>query len=373
VRFYERREVKDVIAYLRLIQNPVDTVSLRRVLNVPARGIGAVSLQRLEAHAEAENLSLFETLRVADDIGGLTPRVRAGIREFVGIVDLLHGYREKLSVTALVSELIDQTGYVKELRAERTLEAQTRIENVEELITVTKEYDSQPESSLTGFLEHLALMSDVDSYQESPDAVTLMTLHAAKGLEFPCVFLVGLEENILPHVRSIHGDQEALEEERRLCYVGITRAQEELVLTHTSRRSLFGSIQLNRPSRFLSEIPEELLEAVGPSSGRRSSGARATESSRWETPRTPFDPRRRDAQGSSLRSLDVHGLVDKLRAQKGGQFKPGDRVRHPTFGQGIVTKSLGSGEDEQVSAVFPGQGEKKLLVAFAKLERVVES
>jgi ATP-dependent DNA helicase UvrD/PcrA len=375
LRFYERREVKDILAYLRLILNPVDGLSLRRVLNVPARGIGAISLQRLEAHAEREQVPLFEALRTADSIEALTPRVRAAVREFVTIIDLLHGYRESLSITALATEVLDRTGYVKELQAEHTLEAQSRLENVQEFLSATKEFDETAEGGLTAFLEHLALMSDLDSYVDATDAVTLMTLHSAKGLEFPSVLLVGMEENILPHVRSIHGDTQALEEERRLCYVGITRAREELIITYASRRTLFGNIQANRPSRFLGEIPAELLRDAGlPQSRVAGRGSRAGGDEGWDEPptfgsgRATRDPR--PATSGSLASLDVQSLVDRLRAKKSGRFKGGDLVSHPVFGVGVVTKSTGTGDDEQVSVVFRGHGEKKLLLAFAKLEKV---
>src|SRR5207244_10385674 len=231
---YDRRVARDLLAYLRLIRIPFDAVRLRPVINSPPRGIGQVSMQRLEEFAASRQLSLFEVLEQVDEVPSLTPRVRAAAQQFVEIIRLMRQYQNSLSVTAISQELIDRTGYIKELRNEKTIEAQARIENLEEFATVTKEFDqSADEPTLQAFLEHVALMSDVDSYQEGAEAVTMMTLHAAKGLEFPAVFLVGLEEGIFPHSRSVSNAQ-ALEEERRLCYVGITRAQRELTLTYAS-------------------------------------------------------------------------------------------------------------------------------------------
>ncbi len=364
-RFYERREVKDLLAYLRLILNPFDNISLRRVINSPARGVGQVSMQRLDEFATSRQLSLFETLERVDEVPSLTPRVRAGSLRFVEIIHLMQQYHASLSVTAVVQELIDRTGYIKELQNEKTIEAQARIENLEEFTTVTKEFDRNAEEpTLRMFLEHVALMSDVDTYQEGADAVTMMTLHAAKGLEFPSVFLAGLEEGIFPHSRSLY-DAKALEEERRLCYVGITRAKRELTVTYASRRTLWGSVQLNQPSRFLTEIPEELYRngpparvAAGPTSDARRPGSMAA--------------RRRDEgdEGSSVRDLDVQGLVNTLKARQAGRYQSGDKVRHPTLGDGIVVKSSGAGDQEQVSVLFPGQGEKKFLASLARLDKL---
>jgi DNA helicase II / ATP-dependent DNA helicase PcrA len=377
-RFYDRREVKDILAYLRLVANPHDAVSLRRVINSPPRSIGAVTMQRLEAYAQAEEVSLFDALKAADQIEGITARARAAIRQFVEILELLALYRDSLSVTALVSEVLDRTGYIRELKSEGTLEAHDREQNVQELISVTKEFDSSAEEkTLSAFLEHVALMSDVDTYQQSESTVTLMTLHAAKGLEFPGVFLVGMEEGIFPHSRALYEEQE-LEEERRLCYVGITRAKEQLTLTSAARRTLFGSVQVNRPSRFLGEIPEELFGDALPSARRRDPRVADT---RWgDEDDGPViggqrSPASRREGSSSIRSLDVNQLVDALKtrgsaARPAGAFQAGDRVRHDRFGDGIVTRSRGAGEEEQVTVIFPGHGEKTLLAGIARLQKL---
>jgi DNA helicase II / ATP-dependent DNA helicase PcrA len=378
-RFYERREVKDLLSYLRLLINPFDTMSLRRVINSPPRGIGSVSMQRLEEFAASR--PLFEVLERADEVPGLTPRVRAAAQQFVQMIRLLQQYHTSLSVTAITQELIDRIGYIRELQKEKTIEAMGRIENLEEFTTVTREFDqSADEPTLAAFLEHVALMSDVDTYQEGAEAVTLMTLHAAKGLEFPSVFLVGLEEGIFPHSRSLY-DAKALEEERRLCYVGITRAQRELALTYASRRTLWGSVQLNQPSRFLREIPDELFrngpparvsaqtpDAIHPLCGYPQTPQRRSDTGDWR-PGTREAGGPGASEGSSLRDLDVQGLVNTLKSRQAGRFQPGERVRHPTFGEGIVVKSSGAGDQEQVSVLFPGHGEKKFLASMARLDK----
>jgi DNA helicase-2/ATP-dependent DNA helicase PcrA len=364
VRFYERKEIKDLVAYLRLVSNPNDSVSLRRIINAPPRGIGSVTIERLEAHGREAEVSLFESLRAVDSIPGVTTRARTAARQLVELLDLLTHYRNSLSVTALLNEVIDRTGYLRELKNEGTLEAQARTENVQELLTVTKEWDSgSEEHTLSGFLEHLALMSDVDTYEPSESAVTLMTLHAAKGLEFGRVFIVGMEEGIFPHSRS-QFDEEELEEERRLCYVGLTRAKDRLTLTSASRRTLFGAVQRNLPSRFLREIPEELFLGGAPKAG-------AARDRDLEWGDDDFGPVIGSGRVTGRgRPLDVGALVEAAKKKPAGAFRPGDRVRHATFGEGIVTRSRGGGEDEQVSVIFPGQGEKTLLAAIARLEKL---
>ena len=374
VRFYDRKEVKDLIGYLRLISNPADSLSLRRVLNAPPRGIGAKSIERLEGHAARNTVSLFDALADAEMVESLTPRARAAIRQFVEMIQRMAAKPPETPVTEMVHLLIDESGYLKDLKEEKTLEAQARVENVQEMVNVTREYDENVGLGLRGFLEQMALMSDVDTYKEEADAITMMTVHAAKGLEFRHVFLVGMEEEIFPHGRSLT-DQAQLEEERRLCYVGITRARQQLALTHSRRRTVFGQIRVQNPSRFLREIPEELFhdghsphapyryrEADSTVFGRRSDeGGRTYGAQKIVRPQE---------SGSSLRQVNVQELVDRHRRGAQGAFKPGDRVRHAAFGNGIVTKSTGTGADEQVSVVFPGVGEKKLIAGYAKLEKL---
>jgi DNA helicase-2/ATP-dependent DNA helicase PcrA len=371
LRFYDRKEVKDLIAYLRLLQNDADSLSLKRVLNAPPRGIGQKTLERLEAWAQAHTEPLFAALRAAGQVEGIGPRQRNAMAEFVRAMDALRELREKLPVAGLVREVIAQTGYLKSLEEERTLEAQARRDNVQEMANVAQEFDQQVGGTLRDFLEQMALMSDVDSLREEANAITLMTLHAAKGLEFPCVFIAGMEEDVFPHARSRYNDSQ-LEEERRLCYVGLTRARRRLVLTHARRRMVFGQTLYQSPSRFLNDIPEELFRedaAVG------RTGIRPPDP--WDSEGTVIGRgagRPATAAGarsaSSLGSLDLNGLIDQFKSRPKGAFQPGDRVRHPTFGDGIVTRSNGTGDDEQVTVIFAGQGEKKLIAGYARLEKL---
>jgi DNA helicase II / ATP-dependent DNA helicase PcrA len=364
VRFYERKEIKDVLSYLRLINNPADSVSLRRVLNVPARGIGATSLSAIEEEMNRSGRTLWEVLSHIDTLSTLQARTRAKIAEFATLIAGLRAERETLTVTEMTQRVLDRSGYRRALEEENTLESQTRLENVGELLTVTTEFEAQTDQpTLSGFLEQVSLVSDIDSLDAGADAVTLMTLHAAKGLEFPIVFLVGMEECVFPHIRSMASDSE-LEEERRLCYVGITRAKEELYLSAANRRTVFGNISYNPPSRFLKEIPRDLFH-----SGRARGGRGPTVSG--------FDPDADDAaQGRTAprpQKLWVEGPKapqQEARAAQNAEYKVGQKVRHGTFGIGVVLKVSGEGDNTTIEAVFPNVGPKKLLLAYAKLEKV---
>ena len=353
VRFYERREVKDILAYLRVIHNPLDSVSLKRIINVPTRGIGATTIARLEQEAHELKRALWDVVLEAHLIQDLLPRARNAVTQFGAMILELRNLREGHSVTEVARAVLDKTGYLADLEAERTVEAQTRAENVRELLTVTTEFDtSADDRTLAAFLEQVSLVSDLDDLNNERDAVTMMTLHSAKGLEFPVVFLVGLEEGIFPHSRSATSDKE-LEEERRLCYVGITRARQELYLTHAYRRTLFGTISTNPPSRFLKESPSELYDTpVSLSSftpDREPAGPRRL----WVT--APSTPRQQNIQSMS--------------GEDG--FRPGQKVKHDTFGTGVVLKVERLEHDIQVSVAFPTpHGIKKLLQSFAKLKKV---
>ncbi len=356
VRFYERKEVKDILAYLRVILNPLDTVSLKRVINVPSRGIGSTTLERLEHEAEEMGRPLWDAVLEAHNIKSLLPRARNAVTEFGSVILRLRELRESATVTQMTQAVLDATGYLRELEAERSIEAQTRAENVRELLTVTTEFDATAdERTLAAFLEQVSLVSDLDSVDTHSDAVTLMTLHAAKGLEFPVVFLVGLEEGVFPHIRSLNTDKE-LEEERRLAYVGITRAQEELYLTHAYRRTLFGSISYNPPSRFLKEIPTHLFDAPPPVRGF-----------------IPDDePAARRAEPPRKLWVDAPPTPRQQKVQEAGhEFRPGQKVKHETFGTGVVLSCKEADGDLQVSVAFPAPvGVKKLMQSFAKLRKV---
>ncbi len=358
VRFYERREVKDVLAYLQLLANPDDDVAFRRVVNVPRRGIGDRSVAALEAHALAGATSLMDAARDAETIAGLSTRAVGAVRAFVGLLDALrteltHG----MGVADLVEQVWERTGYLKELQAEGTIEALGREENVRELRSVAQgvvedaDVADGGEEALRALLDAVTLVNDQDQVTDGEGAVTLMTLHTAKGLEFPLVVLTGLEDGVFPHVRSL-SDTGELEEERRLCYVGMTRAEERLVLTHADRRTLWGGVAYNPPSRFLDELPETLVtrrgSVVAPTSSRDGS-ARASGG----------DDRRAGRRGAD--GIDV---VDM-----GAGFRPGDAVLHPRFGRGRVVEVAPAGDDHEVSVEFEEVGMKHLMLAYAALVR----
>ncbi len=344
IKFYERKEIKDILAYLRLVANPNDDISFGRVINVPKRGVGAASLDRIMQYALEREVSLFEALGDVEQIG-LTGKARKSCAEFYDMILHFHQMQDYLSVTELTEEIIEKTGYKEMLKAEKTLEAASRLENIEEFLTVTKNFEeSNDDKSLIAFLTDLALISDIDQLDEEDerqDAVLLMTLHSAKGLEFPVVFLVGMEEGVFPHSRSLMDDRE-MEEERRLAYVGITRAEEELYLTNAYMRTLFGRTTMNEPSRFIDEIPDELLHLVNRDAKARPSGKR-------ENP--------------------VFRGVVRPEPNKEIVWKPGEKVVHEKWGTGTIVGVKGQGDDTELDIAFPKQGVKRLLAKFAPIQK----
>ncbi|MEH7416122.1 DNA helicase PcrA [Neobacillus drentensis] len=369
-KFYDRKEIKDMLAYLRLISNPDDDISLRRVINVPKRGIGSSSVDKIADFAAMHDMSLYQALESVELLG-LSPKITKAAAQFR---DLIHNYtnmQEFLSVTELVEEVLDKSGYREMLKAEKSIEAQSRLENLEELLSVTKSFeDSSEDKSLVAFLTDLALVADIDSLDEDgekADAITLMTLHSAKGLEFPVVFLIGMEEGVFPHSRSLMEEAE-MEEERRLAYVGITRAEQTLFLTNAQMRTLFGRTSMNPASRFISEIPEDLIEGVVPEqrtgssfgSGKRSFGSSGTsfgsQKSTFTTPTTPRKP-----------------VMRPVSAASGGEdigWKVGDKAAHGKWGIGTVVSVKGQGEGVELDIAFPSPvGIKRLLAKFAPITK----
>jgi DNA helicase-2/ATP-dependent DNA helicase PcrA len=356
-RFYERKEIKDMLSYLRLVWNPADDASVRRVLNVPSRGIGETSMKEIEAFAAQSDSNLLVALASQDLQNALPKKAAGGARAFVSVLEEARKLAEEGRVTPVLRHLLNASGMIDALREEHTEEAQGRLENLQELLNVTAQYDESSESpSLGEFLESVALVSDVDAVEDGSSAVTLMTLHSAKGLEFPVVFLVGLEEGVFPHSRSMGSDTE-LEEERRLCYVGMTRAKEELHLMHAMRRSLYGQPNFNRRSRFLDDIPGELLSTPG------------------GDPYSPSVPRQvvPDRTGA-YRTIDATPPREKtpLRGPTWkAPFEVGQRVKHGKFGIGVVVACSPLKDDSEVTVAFPGViGVKKLVQGLAKLESV---
>jgi DNA helicase-2/ATP-dependent DNA helicase PcrA len=342
-RFYERKEIKDLVAYLQLLVNPDDDVAAQRIINVPRRGIGAKSVEAIELFAGREQASFMEACRRVEENHQLAARAVGAVKEFVGILDVLRTIveEEKPHLRRIVELTWERTGYLAELEGERTVEALGRVENLRELAGVADDFAQlQPDATLAELLERVSLIADTDQLEDGSSRLTLMTLHSAKGLEFPVVFMVGMEDSVFPHYRSL-GDPEEMEEERRLCYVGMTRAMERLYVSSAWQRSLYGGTNANPPSRFLSEMPADLVEH------RKGGGA-----SRRAAARTGPRP------GAKVGDVD-----------EGEEFAIGDRVLHPTFGPGTLLEMAGTRGNEEVLVKFDEFGTKRMLLAYAPMIR----
>ncbi|MET0490232.1 MAG: DNA helicase PcrA [Acidimicrobiales bacterium] len=353
-RFYDRREVKDAMAYVKAVVNPIDEVSVKRILNVPRRGIGDATIGRLDSWANSQGLAFVDALRRQDE-AGVTGKAVRGIASFVELLDELADVVPN-GPGALLEAVLERSGYVAELEAERSIESEGRLENLSELVGVARDFESVDE-----FLEQVGLVSDTDQLDDEDSAVVLMTLHSAKGLEYPAVFVVGMEDGVFPHMRSM-GEPDELEEERRLAYVGLTRAQQRLHLTHAWSRMLYGTTQYNPPSRFLDEIPAELVESI---EGNRRGSRRTAGASRWEGSR-PDPGAGRDRiveQAMTPRGPEPSG-ADSLG------LRIGDDVRHAKWGEGVILDIEGQGDKTEAVVRFPDIGEKRLLLAWAPLEKV---
>src|SRR3954453_663887 len=363
-KFYDRREVKDALSYLRAVVNPADEVSVKRVLNVPKRGVGDTTVGRLDVWANAHGVTFMESLRHAEDAGVATSSQR-GIRQFLELVDALVS-RVVDGPGEVLQAALERSGYLDELEAEHTVELAGRLENLGELVGSAREFQTVDE-----FLEQIALVADTDQIEDDDSKVTLMTLHSAKGLEYPVVFLVGAEEGIFPHIRALT-EPEELEEERRLAYVGITRAREKLYLSHAWSRTLFGSTQYNPPSRFLDEIPTELVEHMG--EGRRTSGRASYRSGgdrreSW----TAWNERMADAGRERIVDAAMNAGRRPPPSSSGAEamgLRTGDDVRHAKFGDGVIRLIEGAGDKAEAVVRFPDAGEKRLLLACSPLQRI---
>ncbi|AZB41477.1 DNA helicase PcrA [Bacillus sp. FJAT-42376] len=354
IKFYDRKEIKDLLAYLRMIANPDDDISFARIVNVPKRGIGATSIDRVAGYAANNDLSMYQAIHEVDFIG-LPAKATNALIEFRDLIRNLTGMQDYLSVTELTEEILERSGYREMLKTEKSIEAQSRLENIDEFLSVTQNFEKNNEDkSLVSFLTDLALIADIDSLseeeQEQQDAVVLMTLHSAKGLEFPVVFLMGMEEGVFPHSRSLMEEGE-MEEERRLAYVGITRAEEELYLTNAQMRTLFGRTNMNPESRFIAEIPEELLENLN---------------EKRKAMTTPF--------GNTKRDRKVMAQVKRpVKASTGGEgfdWGVGDKAEHKKWGTGTVVSVKGEGDSKELDIAFPSPvGIKRLLAAFAPIKK----
>jgi DNA helicase-2/ATP-dependent DNA helicase PcrA len=343
VRFYQRKEIKDVLAYLRLLLNPQDLIGARRIINTPKRGIGETTVAAIESFALTEGVPFLDAVRRVDEIPTLASRARGAVAGFAQVMDRLGQALDSGAGPArMVEAAATESGYLLDLETERTVEAEGRIENLRELSGVAAEYEARyPDGGLSGFLEQVALVTEQDEYDEEASSVTLMTLHNAKGLEFPVVFIIGMEDGVFPHYRSM-GDSAQLEEERRLAYVGITRARERLYLTHAWSRSLFGTTSYNPPSRFLAELPGDLLRSI-------------EEDELGDAGEGDVSAIRRAVSTGTYVSVDVVA---------------GDTVVHDKWGEGVVLTVSGRGTDAEATVIFEDAGQKRLLLAYAPLRKV---
>ena len=365
VRFYDRREIKDIIAYLRVIYNPRDTLSLLRIINVPRRGLGPTSIARMMETAEEYRISLFEVItdaQLLSMIPKLSAKVKLALEEFAAMIFTFMGQLGTRPIHEIVEDVIETSGYAAALEEEKKEDNRDRLENLREFISVAKNFDdgaAEGENGLADFLAQIALISDVDQTEQSDGTVTLMTFHAAKGLEFPAVFMAGMEEGLFPHSRTLLDDTE-IEEERRTCYVGITRAERRLYLTYARQRTIYGRTEMSRPSRFLAEIPEELVEHkeadfFGGADLRAPSNIWSERSTRTERKRYMPPPQHTAADGSVI------------RPDASAAFQAGDAVRHSKWGDGRIVAISGSGEDAELSIAFPGEGIKKFVQKYAPI------
>ena len=357
VNFYARKEIKDLLAYLKTVDNARDDLAVRRIINVPKRGIGATTLTRVQDYAVSQGMSFYDALKEADSISALG-RAATKVEPFVTFIQTLRSKAEYLSPSELLKDIIENTGYVKELEAEGTEEAEARIENIDELITKVVSYEEENEEpTLSGFLEEVALVADIDSVDGDDNQVLLMTLHSAKGLEFPFVYLAGMEDGIFPSYMTITSDDPTeIEEERRLCYVGITRAMRDLTLTCAQQRMIRGETQYNKVSRFIKEIPRELVEL-----------------GREFKEKKPMDIPMPTSFRQMKQAFKQPAFVPKqfeVKKADGLDYTVGDTVKHIKFGTGVVTAIVEGGRDYEVTVNFDKVGVKKMFASFAKLKKV---
>lgn len=390
LKFYERKEIKDIISYLRLIQNPSDNLSLKRIINEPKRGIGKTSLDKIEVLANQHETSMYEVIKNADQYG--LNRVYISSREFISLIEELRAKKDDLLISELIKQTLKKSGYTQALEDENTVEAENRIENLEEFLTVAMEFEEESaDNGLSEFLEGITLSSDIDNMEETEETVTLMTLHSAKGLEFPVVFLVGMEEGIFPGYKSI-SEQKELEEERRLCYVGITRAKQYLFLTCSKQRTIFGSTSCNPVSRFVKEIPKELLDGYDEAMGDNSESSNLSnlfEDSKYSwtygsknagtiksyklEKQEPVMAASKKEDNSNFVFRTAESFLNSLKKPVGqdvdlSKYGEGVRVFHKKFGEGTISNVEPEGDDLKVDIQFDKVGHKRLMAKFAKLE-----
>ena len=383
INFYARREIKDLLAYLKTVDNGQDDLAVRRIINVPKRGIGLTTINRIQESADERGIGFYEALLAPELIPGVGRSV-SKLDSFAALIEYFKGQTEKESITDLLREIIEKTGYVESLEAEDKVEAESRIENIDELVNKAAAYeedcqDRGEEASLSGFLEEVALVADIDSLDEDQDYVVLMTLHSAKGLEFPHVYLAGMEDGLFPSYMTITSDDnEDLEEERRLCYVGITRAEEKLTLTCARRRMVRGETQFNKMSRFIKEIPMELIDTgnrkieEGTQIPVQNTYAHAKEAFRARPFASQFSASQSSGKTTGKQPFSSLQKGSQILAGKSGSlsYQVGDRVRHTKFGEGTVLEIKEGGRDYEVTVEFDSAGVRKMFAMFARLVKV---
>ncbi len=361
-KFYDRKEIKDIIAYLRLIQNPVDNYAFKRIINVPKRGIGKTSIDRLEQYSIEKEDSIFGAMLECDEVPGLTQRAKDSLNSFSAMIRKFMAMKEIFTVTELIENIIDSIGYIEEIQQEETVQAESRIENIKEFLSVAVSFEETSEDkTLEDFLANISLLSDLDKTDDiDRDTVTMMTLHSAKGLEFPVVFMTGMEESLFPSSRAYFSEDD-LEEERRLCYVGITRAEEILFMTRAFTRMIYGKTGVNSLSRFLREIPDELIEDLNETEGR----------SLTKVDIKPYDNVITDANTNMSPKYFAGYTIENTRktpVSTNLELKPGTKVNHKAWGIGTVVQVKETENDKEITIAFNSQGIKKLMLSFAPIE-----
>ncbi len=390
LKFYDRKEIKDILAYLRVIYNPLDTVSLLRIINVPKRGLGATTIAKLADFAENNGLTLFDVIsseETLSQIPGITARVKKPLELFSTFIFQFMGYQSNMRIDDLIEKVLEESGYLRELQEEKKPENESRIENLKEFVGVARDFQKTEENpTLENFLSTLSLVSDIDNAELEDDRITLMTLHSAKGLEFPTVFMVGMEEGLFPHSRTLM-DENEIEEERRTCYVGITRAQRKLYLTCAQQRTIYGKTSMSTPSRFLGEIPEEYTERLVPrvnaygfananhyGAQQRSGTMTFRPSANQMGSGVNFSDKAKSAlevmNAMKKRGVNVQPKTGVIRPDTSVEWKVGDKAQHGKWGVGTVVSVKGEGEEVELKIAFPGQGVKGLMQKYAPISKV---
>ena len=390
LKFYDRKEIKDILAYLRVIYNPLDTVSLLRIINVPKRGLGATTVAKLADFAENNGLTLFDVIsseETLSQIPGITARIKKPLELFSTFIFQFMGYQSNMRIDDLIEKVLEESGYLRELQEEKKPENESRIENLKEFVGVARDFQKTEDNpNLENFLSTLSLVSDIDNAEMEDDRITLMTLHSAKGLEFPTVFMVGMEEGLFPHSRTLMDDNE-IEEERRTCYVGITRAQRKLYLTCAHQRTIYGKTSMSTPSRFLDEIPEEYTERLVPRvnaygfANANHYGAQQRSGTMTFRPSASqmgnganFSDKAKSAlevmNSMQKRGASVQPKTGVIRPDTSVKWKVGDKAQHGKWGVGTVVSVKGEGEEVELKIAFPGQGVKGLMQKYAPISKV---